>query len=494
MNKFKNLFILLICFILLLLTAGCGNNTDDAYIYFELPEVPFTLDPQVASSDTELLIIKNIYEGLLRKDKDGKITLGAAESYKADGLSYTFKIRESAKWSSGDSVTAHDFVFALRRAVNPKTKSPFVSRILSIKNAQEIQSGKMSVDKLGVSATDDKTLVITLKHKDENFENALTTSIAMPCREKLFNESAGKYGMFSDYIISNGSYRLTKWNKSSFGIRLYRHEEYTGKFYAKNAAIFFTCNDNEHVTEKLKKNSIDIAFIDCALADNMEKEGLKTVNVQNICWLMTINKDFSHGMRNALSKLVGAQVYSDSLDNGYTAANSIYPSVITDTPPADGLTIYNLESGKNQYLKELEYFKDKKFPTDIILYYYDDGYIKPVVTDIVGHWQSNLSAFVNIESASSSELLSPELQNQTLSMAIFPIRADSDNPTEYLKKFGVKYNGESLGNMQKSILKDNTVIPLFFQNTCIAYSAAITNLSSTDGDGYIDFSFIVKYE
>lgn len=494
MNLIKRIISVILCLLLLVSIIGCGDKTDEAYIYFELPEIPYTLDPQVAQTDTELLIIKNIYEGLLRKDKDGKIVEGAAESHSIKGLEYTFKIRESAKWNSGDSVTAHDFVFAFRRAINPKTKAPFASRLFCIKNAKQINNGKISVEKLGVKAIDDKTLVITLDYKDKNFENTLTTSVAMPCQEKLFYESAGKYGMFSDYIISNGSYRLTKWNKTSFGIRLYRHEEYTGDFYAKNAAIFLTCNDKEPVTEKLIKNSIDIAFIDCADAPLMKENGLKTVESQNICWVLTINKKFSHGMRQALSMLVGGEIFSASLKNGYSAANSIFPNVITSSPPADGITLYNLKAGKKKYFDELEYLPDKKFPSDTVLYYYDDGYTKPIVTDIVGHWQSNLSAFVNIEAASSSDLLLPELKKQSLSMAIFPVRADNNNIEEYLKKFGYTYKNQSLNKVQKEILKDCTVIPLVFQNTCIAYSDAITELSTTSGDGYIDFSFIVKYE
>lgn len=487
-------FILTLCLAMLFSVTACGDKTDESYIYFELPEVPNTLDPQTASTDTELLIIKNIFEGLLRKNSEGKIVLGVAESYSSDGLTYTFKLREEAKWNNGDSVTAHDFVYALKRAVNPKTKAPFASRLLCIKNARKINSGKMSAEKLGVKANDDKTLIISLDYKDNNFENALTTSVAMPCQEKLFGESAGKYGMFSDYILSNGSYRLTKWNKTSFGIRLYRHEEYTGDFYAKNAAIFLTCNDKEPVTEKLKKNSIDIAFIDCADAELMQQNGIKTSDSQNICWVLTISKDFSKDMRRALCSLVGGEIYSGSLSGGYKTANSIFPSVITETPPADGTTIYNLESGKELYFDELEYLPDKKFPSDIVLYYYDDGHFKSIVTDIVGHWQSNLSAFVNIESVSSSDLLTSELTNQTLSMSIFPIRADSDNVAEYLKKFGYKYNGQALGKVQKEILNDFTIIPIAFQNTCIAYSESITNLCTTPGDGYIDFSFIVKYE
>lgn len=492
---FKKISIVLSCILIITLFSGCTNKTEDAYIYFELPNVPQTLDPQTASSDAELLIIRNIYEGLLRKDADGKIVKGAAKKYDVDGLTYTFEIREDAVWSNGDAVTAHDFVFAFRRAIDPKTKAPFATRLLCIKNAKAINSGKMSSDNLGVSAIDNKTLKITLEYSDKSFENTLTTSVAMPCQEKLFNKAAGKYGLESKFILSNGSYKLTKWNKTSFGIRLYRHEEYNGSFYAKNAAVFLTCNDNETVNEKLLKNSIDIAFVDCADVDMLEDKGLKTATCQNICWVLTLdNNVFSKNMRSALAQLVGGEVYSKSLPKGYKTAQSIFPQIITENPPADGTTIYNLESGRKLYISEINKLKDKKFPTNIILYYYDDGSAKSIVTDIVGHWQSNLSAFVNIESVSDASLLLPELVSTSLPMAIFPIRADSGNIYEYVKKFGFDYNGKTLGEVQKEILTDCTIIPLAYQNTCIAYSKAITNLSTTPGDGYIDFSLIIKDE
>ena len=51
--------------------AACGNSYQDAIIYFEIPEKPYTLDPQTASTDSELVIVSNIFEGLLRKMKAG---------------------------------------------------------------------------------------------------------------------------------------------------------------------------------------------------------------------------------------------------------------------------------------------------------------------------------------------------------------------------------------------------------------------------------------
>lgn len=490
--KFRLLSMLLtICFILTV--TGC-DSTADAYIYFELPATPATLDPQTAQSDSELLIIKNIYEGLLRKNSKGEIVCGAAESYEKNGLVYTFNLRDNLKWNGADEITAEDFVFGLRRAVDPKTKAPFVSRLFCIKNAQQINRGALSVENLGVQALDKKTVQITLAFEDSRFEETLTTSVAMPCDEEFFYKSAGKYGLFADNMLCNGSYVLTRWRKETFGIRLYKSDDYTGDFEARNAAVFITCDEDEPAIEKLEKNSIDMAFIDASLTDTAHSLSLKTCELENICWVLTLGTEFSSDMRKALSMLVDQSVFSASFKTGYRAADSIFPSVIDRGAEILSTHTYNPSTAKQLYLKELKKFPNSQFPTDIILYYYDDGNIKDVVTDIVGHWQGNLSAFVNIESVSSPDLLISELTESNYEMAIFPVRVDSGDVDEYLKKFGVTQKSATLAETQNGILKTNRIVPVAFQNTVIAYSPALSEITADLGDGYIDFSFIIKEE
>ena len=69
-NKVLSIILIIISLVSLM---GCSEKTEEAYIYFELPQLPSTLDPQIASSDSELLIVRNIYEGLLRKDEKGEM-------------------------------------------------------------------------------------------------------------------------------------------------------------------------------------------------------------------------------------------------------------------------------------------------------------------------------------------------------------------------------------------------------------------------------------
>ncbi|MBQ6847998.1 MAG: hypothetical protein IJO62_03685 [Clostridia bacterium] len=493
MFKYRILTLILIT-VLLLSTVGCSSKTDDAYIYFELPSTPVTLDPQTASSDAELLIVRNIYEGLMRKNDKGEVVTGAAEEYQKNDLSYIFTLREDIFWSNGEKLTAKDFVFGLIRAVDPQTQAPFASRLLCIQNAGEIANGRLSPEKLGVRALSDRKILINLEYDDKDFLENLTTSVAMPCNEKFFEKSAGKYGLFKDKIICNGSYRLSKWNKESFGIRLYKNEEYNGGFKARNAAVFLTCNHDEDVTQKLSDNHIDIAFINVALTKDMESKGFKTDSFQNICWVMTLSSDFSYNMRTALLKLVGNEVYGKSLKRGYSNANSLFPKIFDGAANSNGYTAYDLESGKDYYSNEVKQLDDSKFPSDITLYYYDNGFIKPIVTDIVGHWQSNLSAFVNIEAVDNLQGLLPQLKEQTLSMAIFPVRADSKNSAEYLKNYTDDYENTNFTAIQENILSSKNITPLFFEETALCYSPTITEVFINEDNGFIDFAFVIKQE
>ena len=476
-----------------ILTAGCNESYQDAIIYFEIPERPFSLDPQTVFSDSELAVVGNIFEGLLRKNDGGAIAGGMAESFSKDGLTYTFKIRSDAKWSNETPVTSNDFLFAFKRALLPETEAPFASRLFSIENAEQINSGKLSADSLGVSVPDDKTLIIRLCRDDKNFESALTTSVAMPCNEEFFNASAGKYGLTEETVISCGSYTLSKWKKDPFSFKLKRNPLYNGPFAAKNSAVHITKSEEETAIQRLKDNNVDIAFIDSSLSVSAKESGLKTSEYSNICWFLTMNSELKPNFRKSFAMLIGENVFKNDLMPGYSYSGSVFPPAVLKNADSSGVLGYDLNAAKELFSKETNTLDEKKFPSDIKLYYYDNGAIKPIITDIVGHWQNNLGAFINIEAVDSADKLIPELKNPALTMAVFPVRAESNDINEYLKNFPT-VSGKTASEIQAALLKSNNIVPLLYQNTTIAYSPALNDVFTTLGNGYIDFSFIVKTE
>ena len=207
MKKITRIASIFLSLALIFLAAACGKDGSGAALSYPIAAQPDCLDPQIAQGAEAKTVVLNCFEGLVRKDAEGKYSPAAAMcwSYDAATLIYTFKLREDARWVKmkkafkpilGDNidktfdsrVTAADFVFALRRAVAPATGAPEALSLGVIKNAKSIINGKMSSDKLGVQAVGDFELRITLESAtDESaFLDLLTKAICMPCNETFF--------------------------------------------------------------------------------------------------------------------------------------------------------------------------------------------------------------------------------------------------------------------------------------------------------------------
>ena len=136
-------------------------------LVFNGAEEPASLDPALSQDIAGLKVLMHLFEGLAAPDpKDARPVPAAAERWEVspDGKTWTFRLRE-ARWSNGDPVTAHDFVWAWRRAADPRTASPYVDRLFVLRNARAVARGEAPPERLGVRALDDRTLVAELDRK-----------------------------------------------------------------------------------------------------------------------------------------------------------------------------------------------------------------------------------------------------------------------------------------------------------------------------------------
>ena len=468
----------LICIALTL--CACGGK-GDARIYFSVEKMPETLDPQLVSSDSELIIARNIYEGLFRQDENGEPVAAAVETYDYSSLTYTFRLREGLKWSDGKPLTADDFVFGIKRALSPETRAPFARLLYAIAGAAEFNSGEAVVtpaSTLGISAPDKKTVKISLAYDDKNFLKALSMPVAMPCREDFFRESTGKYGLQKDYVLSCGSYELARWNKEGFGIRLYKNDKYTGAFKPKNGGVFISKDKEKTVAGKLLSGDSDIALLPSKYLPDIEKDsGVKKASVQNVCWVLTLGGELTPGMCRALCGCISTKIYEESLPSGFTVANSVFPACLN--APADDVSYhlpYEPEVSRNIISEEIKEIKNKKFPQTTLIYAESEP-MRPAITKIVGDWQKNLSTFINIKSTDKS--LEAELQSRSLSLAVFPVKADS-TVEEYTYNLGNDYYG------------GYSLVPIAFEDTTLGYLKNISGVYMNATGGYIDFSFVLK--
>jgi len=165
---------------MLFLLGGCSapsnveNAIEDKILHFGLGSEPQYLDPHLASSVSAHNVIIALIEGLVSEDpKTLKPLPGVAESWdiSEDGLLYTFHLRKNAKWSNGDPVTAHDFVYSYRRILNPNLASQYASMLHGLKNARKYHEEglKWEEAKVGAVAIDNHTLQLTLENPTPYF-------------------------------------------------------------------------------------------------------------------------------------------------------------------------------------------------------------------------------------------------------------------------------------------------------------------------------------
>ena len=185
---------------------------EQAFTYRVLDEFT-SVDPQLVEDVTGSEVVRDLFEGLLNQNADGDLMPGVATSYSTNDTKdiYTFALRENARWSDGEPVTAHDFVYAWRRAVDPTLASPYAwyMELMSIENAAAIIAGEMPVDSLGVAALDDYTLQARLSHPLPYFPQMVVHATSFPAPRSTI-EAHGAEWVKPENIVSNGAYVLTE--------------------------------------------------------------------------------------------------------------------------------------------------------------------------------------------------------------------------------------------------------------------------------------------
>lgn len=172
---------------------------------------PKSLDPHFIDGQWEANVLGDLQMGLTTEDAMSRPIPGAATSWtvSADGKTWTFHIRKHV-WSDGVPVTAHDFAFAWRRLLDPKTAAPYAYNMWIVKNAQAISAGKLPPSSLGVSAPDDSTLTVQLEHPASYLPELLTHETAYPIPHHTYLKFGNAWARPRNYV-SNGPYTVKEW-------------------------------------------------------------------------------------------------------------------------------------------------------------------------------------------------------------------------------------------------------------------------------------------
>ena len=198
--------------------ASCAEEADEAApsppvtLKFGNGAEPKTLDPTLSTLVAEDIIISALFQGLTDLDPAGQIIPGQAESWviSSDGLSYTFHLREALKWSDGSPLTAEDFVYSLRRVIDPETAAEFASFYFPIRNAREVHEGRLPVAELGVRALSPTRLRVELVQPKPSLIELFSHSSAKPVPRAAIAAHGAEWTQPGN-MISNGAYQLAEW-------------------------------------------------------------------------------------------------------------------------------------------------------------------------------------------------------------------------------------------------------------------------------------------
>ncbi|MDQ6880898.1 MAG: peptide ABC transporter substrate-binding protein [Pseudomonadota bacterium] len=177
---------------------------------------PESMDPAIAESVGANNLTRDLFEGLTATDATGKTVPGAAESWKQTGpLTWIFKLRQGAKWSNGEPVTAQDFVFGIRRFVDPKTASTYAATFgMFLANGQEVALGKEPIADIGVKALDQFTVEIKTAFPVSFLPSLMSNTQLGPINQHVL-EKFGKDWTKPGNLVGNGAFVLKEWQVNS---------------------------------------------------------------------------------------------------------------------------------------------------------------------------------------------------------------------------------------------------------------------------------------
>ena len=199
---------------------------EGAVLHRGLGSDPESLDPHKARSIQAGDVLRDIGEGLLAYSPGGELIPGVAESWTVsdDGLTYTFKLRETARWSNGDALTADHFAYSMRRLVDPDTAAFYAQMLADIVNTSAIVAGEKNPDELGVEAIDARTLVIRLERPVPFLLSLLTHPSAFPVHPPSIEQHGDGFARPGN-LVTNGAFVLEDWSPGSL-VSLVRNEWY----------------------------------------------------------------------------------------------------------------------------------------------------------------------------------------------------------------------------------------------------------------------------
>jgi oligopeptide transport system substrate-binding protein len=461
---------------------------------------PGTLDPHRAEGVPASNVLRDLFEGLVMEDPSGRYIPGAAKSWSLseDAKTYVFKMRENGKWSNGDDVTAEDFVYGLRRSVDPTTLSNYSSMLYPIKNARDIVLGKKNPETLGVRAQGPHTLIVELEEPTPYFLSLLTHSTTYAAHRPTV-EAFGTQFTRPGKLVGNGAFRLEEWRVQSH-IKLTRNKEYwDDKNTVLEEVYYYPLDDVNSSFKRYRAQELD--FTETVLAEQLPwirqclPQDLKLAPYFGSYYYGFNNtqppfKD-KPKLRTALSMAIDRTVITDIiLGAGQIPAYSLVPPVKTFTAVPTDWAEWTQEE-RNQEAQKLYRASgfSKENPLEVEILYNTSENHKRIALAIAAMWKQSLGVKTTLRNQEWKVFLQTRRLKQSTQVYRAGWIGDYDDPytfsqllhsenemnhpgysskeyDELINLAATKNAGEErldiLRQAERTMLEDMPIIPLYF--------------------------------
>ncbi len=361
-------------------SKGKSDETLDLQINGDIP----TMDSAMATDGLSFDMFFQTMEGLYTLDKDDKAIPAVAKGdpkITNDGKKWTIKLRDDAKWSNGDPVTAHDFVFAWRKVVDPDTASEYAYILYDIKNAEEINSGDKKPEELGVKAVDDHTLEFELTKSLPYYKELLSFGTFMPQNEKFVKKQGDKYGTTVKTTLYNGPFKMTEW-KTDDKVTLEKNDDYWDKDKViLNKVNYKVVKEASTAVNLYETNKLDIVDLPAEQVKKYKDDKAFNTELDTVTYYFKLNEDTVPEFKNedfrlAFAKAIDKEAYvKNNLNNGSIPTDNFVPKdFVKDSKGKeyqDGVkntNQYNVKEAKEHYEKAKKALGKDKFTIELMTY------------------------------------------------------------------------------------------------------------------------------
>ncbi|AWK42241.1 oligopeptide ABC transporter substrate-binding protein OppA [Photorhabdus laumondii subsp. laumondii] len=496
---------------------------------------PQSLDPHKIEGVPESHLARDLFEGVVIVGPNGEILPGSATNWEnKDFTVWTFHMRKDAKWSNGDPVTAHDFVYSWQRLADPNTASPYESYLqyAHITNIDDIISGKKKPDALGVKALDDYTLQLTLSEAVPYLPRLLAHSSMSPVH-KATVEKYGEKWTQSQNFVGNGAYKLKNWVVNERIVMERSPTYWDNKNTVIDQVTFLPISSEVTDVNRYRSGEIDMTYtnLPIELFQKLKKEipNELHINPQLCTYYYEINNEKPPFNDPRVRTALKLAMDRDIVTNKVKAQGDIPASGYTP-PVTDGMkemkpvwfTGWSQEQ-RNQEAKKLlaEAGYNKDNPLKFNLLYNTSDLHKKIAIAVASIWKKNLGADVRLENQEWKTFLDTRHQGN-YDVARAGWCADYNEPSSFLNSMlsyssnnTAHYKSDEFDKLMKQSLKvatdderaavyqqaeaqldkDSAIVPLYYYvNTRLVkpYVGGYTGKDPLDNLHTKDF-YIIKH-